>query len=207
MHETNFTEHKAVPADIIKLICQASGRQGLLSLQHVSAVWRHFSLPLLWRSIEIGEWECRASVVEVQTRYGRHVQSLAYRQHNRRRGTSNSLSSQSCLKEPDSKTKTDILCEWFSVHWESVRQVTVGAWPPYNVFRVQLAIAAACPYLRVLTLEGAAAAWVSTMRQAVATHPHLRGFHVSEDQRALLPPAPDGLSKEQRTHFNFLREG
>ncbi|KAJ1830536.1 hypothetical protein LPJ63_004872, partial [Coemansia sp. RSA 2711] len=65
-----FKEHRRVlPLDIVGLICQASELSGLRVLQHVSGAWRHFSLPLLWRSIDIDEWECRSTAQDIHSGY------------------------------------------------------------------------------------------------------------------------------------------
>ncbi|KAJ2796887.1 hypothetical protein H4R21_004538 [Coemansia helicoidea] len=181
----------ALPPDIVRSICRAADRQVLGSLQHVAAAWRHFSLPLLWRNVEMSEWECKSSAGEVHATYGRHVRSLEYRQCYRRRGSSLGAAARTARTAPDGKTKTDVICGWLGLHWGSVRQVAVGAWPPYNVHRVLLALAAACPHLRILVLEGAAAAWLVATQHAVNAHPLLQELHISEDPRALLPPAAD----------------
>ncbi|KAJ2755008.1 hypothetical protein GGI19_002000, partial [Coemansia pectinata] len=104
----------------------------------------------------------------------------------------------------DIRTKTQVLCEWFGRRWEGLRQVTVGAWPPYNVYRTQEAIAASCPRLEVLVLEGAAAAWVDTLQRAIAAHPSLVGLHITEDARVLLPPAADRPYTRTHSRFGFL---
>ncbi|KAJ1734475.1 hypothetical protein LPJ61_001044 [Coemansia biformis] len=201
------SSHWALPLDIIECICQVADHRALGALQHVDAQWRHFSLPLLWRTIEISEWECKSSASEVHAAYGRYAQSLEYRQSYRRRGHSHGAATlRASQPTPDGRTKTDVLCGWLSMRWGSVRQVAVGAWPPYNVHRVQLALASACPRLRVLVLEGAAAAWLVAMQQAVAAHPHLQELHISEDTRALLPPAADRPYQNLHTRLQVLTD-
>ncbi|KAJ2711107.1 hypothetical protein H4R19_003410, partial [Coemansia spiralis] len=181
----------ALPLVVIECICRAADRRLLGSLQHVSATWRYISLPLLWQTVEISEWDSKSSVAEVHAAYSRHVRSLEYRQCYRRRGNSHGAAARAARIAPDGKTKTDTICAWLSVRWESVTQVAIGAWPPYNVRRVQTVLAAACPQLRVLVLEGAAAAWLVAMQHAVRAHPLLQELHISEDARALLPPAAE----------------
>ncbi|KAJ1787018.1 hypothetical protein LPJ59_005811, partial [Coemansia sp. RSA 2399] len=105
---------------------------------------------------------------------------------------------------PDGRTKTESICEWLGMCWGNVRQVAIGAWPPYNVHRVQAAVSAACPYLRVLVLEGSADAWIDAFQFSVARHPQLRRLHITEDTRALLPPAPDSPYRKLLSCRGFL---
>ncbi|KAJ2018536.1 hypothetical protein GGI14_002239 [Coemansia sp. S680] len=196
--------HCELPVEIKRLICLHSDRTGLQTLRQVSALWRYLSLPLLWRSIEISDWEHISSSLDIHTTYGRYVRVIEYRRIRRRRGNSHNESSSASPPAVDSRTKTQVLCEWFGRRWEGLRQVTVGAWPPYNVYRIQEAIAASCPRLEVLVLEGAAAAWVDTLQRAIAAHPGLVGLHITEDSRALLPPAADRPYARTQPRFGFL---
>ncbi|KAJ2444493.1 hypothetical protein GGI03_007825, partial [Coemansia sp. RSA 2337] len=156
--------------------------------------------------IEISDWEHISSSLDIHTTYGGYVRAIEYRRIRRRRGNSHNESSSAPASPPavDSRTKTQVLCEWFGRLWEGLRQVTVGAWPPYNVYRIQDAIAASCPRLEVLVLEGAAAAWVDTLQRAIAAHPGLVGLHITEDSRALLPPAADRPYARTQPRFGFL---
>ncbi|KAJ1890690.1 hypothetical protein LPJ66_007328 [Kickxella alabastrina] len=196
-----------LPFEVLDLICHMSDRQTLNSLQHVSRVWRQLSLPLLWKSIDISDWEYRASADRVHAVYGRLVHTMEYRRCQRRRGNSHSSSAPASPQAVSGKTKTDILCEWLGMRWKNVRRVAIGAWPPYNIRRVQQVLATCNPQLRVLILEGAAAAWAETMQRAVTAHPHLQGLHITEDNRALLPPAADEHYKRSQVRFLFLSNG
>ncbi|KAI8319324.1 hypothetical protein GQ54DRAFT_41082 [Martensiomyces pterosporus] len=195
-----------LPLEVMQLICQASDRQGLLTLHHVSTSWRHLSLPFLWKAIEISEWEYKSSALEIHSAYSKYVQAIEYRQYQRRRGHSHNTQAMATLPAVDGKTKTETLCEWLGARWPAVRRVEIGAWPPYNVHRVQVAIADACPKLSVLILEGAAAAWADTLQRAVTLYPNMCGLHITEDKRALLPPAADGPYQQSAHPFRFLAQ-
>ncbi|KAJ2744187.1 hypothetical protein GGI20_003188, partial [Coemansia sp. BCRC 34301] len=196
-----------LPLEVQRLICHHSDRVSFQKLRQVSTLWRHLSLPFLWRRIEISDWEHISSALEIHATYGRYVQAVEYRRIRRRRGNSHNALASASPSPVDDRTKTQVLCEWFGRRWMSLRQVTVGAWPPYNVYRVQESIAASCPRLEVLVLEGAAAAWVDTLQRAIATHPRLVGLHITEDTRALLPPAADGAYSRTEARFGFLECG
>ncbi|KAJ2432522.1 hypothetical protein IWW46_006625, partial [Coemansia sp. RSA 2440] len=194
----------SLPLDIINLVCQASDHQGLCALQHVNTAWRHFSLPQLWRSIDIGEWENRSSAHDIHSIYGRYVQILECRRHAHRRRHSSEHHSPLPEMFLGAKTRTEVLSEWLGLRWPLVRRVIISAWPPYNVSRVQMSAATACPQLQVLVLEGAAATWLAAMQRAVTMHPKLTEFHVTEDTRALLAPAANDPRARCYVNFNFL---
>ncbi|KAJ2847973.1 hypothetical protein IWW36_003570, partial [Coemansia brasiliensis] len=193
----------SLPLDIIDLICQAADRQVLLVLHHTSSAWRFFSLPLLWRCIDISEWEQRADAYEIHAAYARYVVTLQCRRHPRRRRSSYRRPS-SPETTPELKTRTEILTEWLSLKWPSVQRVTISAWPPYNVSRVQAAVASACPQLRYIELEAVAAVWLSALQRAITMHPHLCEFHVTEDMRALLTPVASDSHTGQAVRFDGL---
>ncbi|KAJ1861616.1 hypothetical protein LPJ78_005219 [Coemansia sp. RSA 989] len=193
----------SLPLDIIDLICQAADRQVLLALYHTSSAWRFFSLPQLWRCIDIGEWEQRADASDIHAAYSRYVVTLQCRRHSRRRRSSNRRSS-SPEATPELKTRTEILTEWLGFKWPSVQRVVIGAWPPYNVDRVQAAVALACPQLRYIELDAVAAVWLPTLRRAITMHPHLCEFHVTEDARSLLTPVAGESHTSQAVRFDGL---
>ncbi|KAJ2642890.1 hypothetical protein GGF44_001436 [Coemansia sp. RSA 1694] len=193
-----------LPLEVQRLVCHNSDREGLQKLRQVSSLWRHLSLPLLWRRIEISDWEHVSNALDIHATYGRYVKEIEYRRIRRRRGNSHNAPAPASPPAVDGRTKTQVLCEWLERRWVGLRQVTVGAWPPYNVYRVQESIAASCPRLEVLVLEGAAAAWVDTLQRATAAHPRLVGLHITEDTRALLPPAADGPYSRTEARFGFL---
>ncbi|KAJ2669835.1 hypothetical protein GGI25_006012, partial [Coemansia spiralis] len=202
------TKYAGLPQEILVLISRAADEKCLHALQHVNTLWRYLCLPLIWKSIEISEWEHTANPRELNMAYGRYVHVIEYRRHRRRRGHSHNAATPraSPTAIADGKTKTTILCEWLGMRWDNTRRVVVGAWPPYNVHRVQAAIAAACPRLNTLVLEGAADAWIDTLQHAVAAHPQLRCLHVTEDTRALLPPAADSPYKRLAIQVRFLAD-
>ncbi|KAJ2896443.1 hypothetical protein IWW38_002016, partial [Coemansia aciculifera] len=200
-----YKTRRELPLEIQRLICHHSDRAGLQELRQVSALWRHLSIPLLWRRIEISDWEQVSSALHIHSTYGRYVQAIEYRRVRRRRGNSHSAPPPPAAA--DGRTKTQVLCEWFGRRWMGLRQITVGAWPPYNVCRVQESIATSCPRLEVLVLEGATAAWADTLQRAIAAHPRLVGLHITEDTRALLPPAAEGHYSRANSRFGLLESG
>ncbi|KAJ1826024.1 hypothetical protein LPJ73_009107, partial [Coemansia sp. RSA 2703] len=204
MEYTDRDAYSKLPAEVLLLVCQASDRKTLGALQHVSVEWRNLALPLLWRTIEVSDWEHIATAATVHSLYGRHVRAIEYRQYRRRRGNSAGTSSPQIPSTADGKTKTDVACDWLGLPWPKVKRVAIGAWPPYNVARVQSVLSSHFPCLSVLVLEGAAAAWIDTLQRAVTTHPNLQGLHITEDNRALLPPAAEIFYKRLETHFRFL---
>ncbi|KAJ1811368.1 hypothetical protein LPJ75_004124 [Coemansia sp. RSA 2598] len=195
-----------LPREVLLLICQVSDRRTLTTLQHVSSEWRFVALPFVWKTVEIGDWESKVSASTIHGAFGRLVQKIEYRRHQRRRGTSAGAPSPAFASTAGSKTKTEVACEWLSLPWGNLRCVVIGAWPPYNIGRVQAALSAHCNSLRTLVFEGAAAAWIDTLRRAVAAHPNLQELHITEDSRALMPPATDVLYKRLQTHFGFLAQ-
>ncbi|KAJ2085877.1 hypothetical protein IW138_006047, partial [Coemansia sp. RSA 986] len=197
---------RRLPLEILLHISRFIDKGTLRRLQHVNALWRHICLPLVWRRIEISDWESVTSPQLLHERYGKYVKSVQYRRYRRRRGNSHNTTSQhtSPTTTSDGRTKTESICEWLGMHWDNVRQVAIGAWPPYNVHRIQAAVSAACPQLQVLILEGSADAWVDTLQRSVAAHLQLRCLHITEDTRALLPPAPDSPYRKLSSCSNFL---
>ncbi|KAJ2882169.1 hypothetical protein FB639_002449 [Coemansia asiatica] len=197
----------SLPREILLLICRVSDRRTLSSLQHVSSEWRFVALPFMWKTVEIGDWKYRASASSIHGMYSRLVQKIEYRRHQRRRGTSAGTPSPAFPSSTaESRTKTEVACEWLSLPWENLRCVAIGAWPPYNIGRVQAVLSEHCKKIRTLVFEGAAAAWIDALQRAVTAHPDLQGLHFTEDSRALMPPATDVLYRRLQTHFGFLAQ-
>lgn len=185
---------KPIPAEVLRLVCLQSSIQELEVLQHVSSLWRYLALPFLWANIDISQWAHISSPQDIHGTYGKHVRSLEYTLHctQRRRSSSTSSRSTAPINVTEGMTKTQILCEWLQPGWKHVRRVSVSAWPPYNVYRVQGAISAACPRIQTLVLEGAVNDYIGTLQTATVAFPLLRNIHITEDtRRALLPPAAD----------------
>ncbi|KAJ2700651.1 hypothetical protein FB645_004914 [Coemansia sp. IMI 203386] len=206
MHNKAHNAHTPLPREVLLLICQVSDRRTLNRLQHVSAEWRFVSLPLIWKTVEIGDWEYKVSAPLIHSTYGSMVRKIEYRRHQRRRGTSAGTSSPVFAPTVESKTKTEVACEWLSLPWGNLHCVEIGAWPPYNIGRVQAVLSESCKHIRTLVFEGAAAAWVDTLQRAVSAHPGLQGLHITEDSRALMPPVADVLYKRLQTHFGFMAQ-
>ncbi|KAJ1944757.1 hypothetical protein EC988_005908 [Linderina pennispora] len=185
----------SLPLEIAELVCQAADRPVLETLGQADHTWRQLALRELWHTVEISEWAHKTTAATIHAQYGQYVQTIEYkRQHSR-----SMSNSQDRRRSSDVKSKTEILCDWISQPWPLVHRVAIGGWPPYNVRRVQMAMARGCPGLRVAVLEGASAAWAETLRMALLWHPELKELHVTEDQRALLPPAADTVGRPAST--------